>query len=252
MNKILFCLLVLFSNLTYANYIDDTCPQFVIWGAPKVKVESNRQYMCKTAYAINYNYTHKTLDYAVELLDISKFTAQKVSRKNDFREDTNIPEKYRSTLKDYSASGYDRGHMAPAGDFAYDANVMSESFLLSNMVPQLPNINRGVWKSIEELVRTSLDKNKKLYVITGTIYDDKPNLMSTVSIPSYTFKIVIDDNRKKSIAFIVPNKPVDSNDPVKYITTIQEIEAKTGINFSPNLPKSLSTLESSKGNLSDW
>ena len=57
MNKILFCLLVLFSNLTYANYIDDTCPQFVIWGAPKVKVESNRQYMCKTAYAINYNYT---------------------------------------------------------------------------------------------------------------------------------------------------------------------------------------------------
>jgi len=253
MKKILGIFLVLFASLSLANPIDTSCPQHVVWGAPQVAVEGNNQYLCRTGYAVNYNYQTKVAYWVAEVIKPELLVTKAVSRKDDFREDADIPAPYRVTLKDYVGSGLDRGHMAPAANFTYDAGVMSESFLLSNMMPQSPGNNRGIWKYLEENTRYWASKYGHLNVITGTIFDANSATMGNgVKVPSYVYKIVIDKNRNKAIAFLFPNQKLDPKDMEQYIVSIGEIEDYTGINFSPLMPAQLKPLEKNRGLLKDW
>lgn len=235
-----------------ANPIDDKCPQHTVWGAPQIQAEGDNQYLCKTGYAVNYNYKTKVPYFVTEHL-IRNHLDGNESRQNDFREDPEIPVAHRATLHDYQAGGFDRGHMAPAGDFTYDAKVMSESFFLSNMMPQDPGNNRGIWKLLEEHTRDWGIKHDEVYVVSGTIYTATPKYIgANVMIPSEVYKIVIDAKRNKAIAFKFPNTKLDPKDMAKYIVSISDIEAITKINFFPKIPTQLKTLETTKGNLSDW
>lgn len=253
MKKILGIFLVLFASLSLANPIDASCPQHVVWGAPQVAVEGNNQYLCRTGYAVNYNYQTKVAYFVAEVIKPELLVSKAVSRKDDFREDPEIPAQFRVTLKDYVGSGLDRGHMAPAANFTYDAGVMSESFLLSNMMPQSPGNNRGIWKYLEENTRYWASKYGHLNVITGTIFDaNSPTMGNGVKVPSFVYKIVIDKNRNKTIAFLFPNQKLDPKDMEKYIVSIGEIEDYTGINFSPEMPEQLKSLEKNRGLLKDW
>ena len=140
------------SFAAWANEIDDRCPQHVLLGAPVSKIKKDTQYLCKINYAIHYRYDTKTAEYVVEHVTIEGTTGS-VKRKDDFRPDPAIPQQHQSTLKDYAGNPYDRGHLAPAGNNTQNEEVMSESFFLSNMVPQVPNHNRGIWKQLETFVR---------------------------------------------------------------------------------------------------
>lgn len=245
---------ILFSGLLLANPINDKCPQFVVWGAPQVNVEGNNQYICRTAYALNYNYSTKVSYFVVERVTPAQIKGA-VSRKNDFREDPSIPANHRSTLKDYASSGYDRGHMAPAANFASSELAMSESFFLSNMMPQAPGNNRGIWKYTEELTRKWVEKHGELFVITGTIYDNKGSakiIGSGVHVPTHVYKIIIDPKTNRSISFMFPNIKLNVSDLENYIVTIAEIEKAAGINISPALPVNLSHIETTKSNLKEW
>lgn len=242
-----------FLSYASANPIDDNCPQHVVWGAPQVAREGSNQYLCRTGYAINYNYDTKSTYFAVETIKPELLVTKNVSRKDDFREDTQIPAQYRATLKDYQGAGYDRGHMAPAADFTYDANVMSESFLLSNMMPQHPGNNRGIWKYLEEYTRYWAQKYGQLYVITGTYFGSGSAFIgNNVGVPSHVYKIVIDPKRNKAIAFMFPNVKLDPKTMNNYIVTIEQIEQLTGINFSPAIPGQLQGIEKVPGYIGDW
>jgi len=247
----IFILLLLFPILSCANGIDEKCPKHVIWSAPIAKGESN-QYLCRTDYAVDYSYTTKTPLYVVEHIT-SDHIKLIVDRQNNFHEDVEIVEQYRSTLKDYASADYDRGHLAPAGDFTYDKNVMSESFLLSNMMPQNKNNNRVIWNHLEQNVRKLVNKNKELYVITGTIYYPNYKIIgNNVGVPDEIYKIVIDTNKNKMIAFKFPNKAIDAKLVANYIVSVKSIEDITEINFSPNIPDELKELELSIGKYKDW
>jgi endonuclease G len=242
-----------FTSQCSANPIDDVCPQHVVWGAPQIKQEGNNQYLCRTGYAVNYNYQTKVAYYVAEMIKPELLVTKAVSRKDDFREDSEIPAPYRVTLKDYQGSGLDRGHMAPAANFTYNANVMSESFLLTNMMPQAPGNNRGIWKYLEEYTRFWASKYGHLYVITGTIFDQTSKVMgNNVRVPSYIYKIVIDEQRQRSIAFLFPNQKLDPKEIENFVVSIGEIEDYTGINFSPALPAQLQGLEKNRGVFKDW
>jgi endonuclease G len=242
-------LLLLLSNSVTANEIDTKCPQHVIWGAPVV-TEGNNQYLCHKGYAVNYNYKTETAYYVLE--NVTKEHLGGISkRKNNFHDDTEIPLEYRSTVKEYLASGYDRGHLAPAGDFSYSDSAMSESFLMSNMMMQNSNMNRRVWNSLEQFSRKMVNKYKYEYIITGTVFDATSKVVNTVSVPSYMYKIIIDPKRNKILAFLIPNEKTEL-DFSNYITTVKEIESKTSIDFSPNIPASLKSLETEVGNINDW
>ena len=251
--KYILILLAIFTNLSYANPIDDKCPQHVIWGAPQIAHEGNNQYLCRIGYAVNYNYTTKVAYYAVEVVRPENLN-KAVPRKDEFREDPEVPPQYRSTLKDYQASGFDRGHIAPAADLAFSAQAMSESFFLTNMMPQVPGNNRGIWKYTEEMTRFYVQKyNTPMSVITGTIFTPDSKIMGNgVKIPSYVYKIVFNPKNLKVIAFLFPNEKLDPKTIEQYIVSIADVEKYTGIDFFPLIPAEYKQIENTKANFKDW
>lgn len=237
----------------WANPIDQYCPQHVVWGAPQVAQEGNNQYLCRNGYAVNYNYSTKVAYFVTESIVGQQLATRSAARKDDFREDPEIPAQYRVTLKDYVGTGLDRGHMAPAADFVYSAQLMSESFLLSNMMPQAPGNNRGIWKYTEEMTRYWAQKYGQVYVITGTVFDaNSPVFGNNVRVPTYVYKIVIDPQQARAIAFLFPNQKLDPKQIANYIVSVAELEQYTGINFSPALPPQMQSMEQTRANLAEW
>ena len=176
-----------------------------------------------------------------------------LARTNNFRPDSSVPTKS-AQLADYKGSGFDRGHLAPAGDMEFNQTAVSESFYMSNMSPQRPGFNRGIWKSLESLVRAWAQKDGDLYIITAGVLE--PNLnsigLSKVSVPKYYYKVILDydSNQVRSIAFLLPNQK--TNLPLSnYIVTIDEVEELTGINFFAGLDKSVQESFESK-NVGQW
>ena len=231
--KLLAIVLLTFASIVSANPIDDKCPQHVWQGAPKVK-DGNNQYLCRIGYAVNYNYNTKVAYYAVEHISPANLI-KNAPRKDDFREDPEVPAQHRQTLADYTGMGYDRGHVAPAADMTFDAKAMSESFYLTNMMPQVPGNNRGIWKYLEENVRYWAQVKGEVYVITGALFEGAPKMMNKVAIPSHVYKIVIDPKSGKQIAFLFPNEKLDPKLIDNYSVPVATIEQKSGINFSPLL-----------------
>lgn len=254
MKKIIIIASLLLASFVNANPIDDKCSQHVIYGAPISAIPDNEgQYLCRLGYAARYSYATRVSEYVVEKVT-SKSIVGNAARKDEFREDPEVPVQYRATLKDYQGSGYDRGHMAPAADFYYSVQAMSESFFLTNMMPQIPGNNRGIWKYTEEYTREWAKAFGEIYVVTGVIYTDpiKEFGPNKVKVPGYLYKIVVAPGQNKSIAFLYPNQKLPVEDMPKYIVTISDIEQYTGINFMPNLPAELKAIETTKANWNEW
>ena len=255
MNKLLkyiVSLLTLVAVLV-ANPIDDKASQFVINGAPISKITKDNQYLIKKNYAIHYRFDTKTAEYVVEHPTLEKING-KSKRKDDFRPDTELEKKNQSQLADYAGEPYDRGHLVPAGNSTQNDDVMSESFFLSNMVPQVPNHNRGIWKQLETAVRNWVNEGKDIYVISGTYYNkEHKKIGQSVGVPDNLWKVIIDAKSNKAIAFWFPNAPLPVADLPKYATTIADIEQKTGLNFNPKLSDAeQKKLETIKSDLKDW
>lgn len=236
-----------------ANPIDDKASQFVVNGAPISKITKDEQYLIKKNYAIHYRFDTKTAEYVVEHPTKEKING-KSKRKDDFRPDPEIAKQHQSQLSDYAGQPFDRGHLVPAGDCTQDDEVMSESFFLSNMVPQVPNHNRGIWKQLETAVREWVNEGKDIYVITGTFYNkDHKKIGQNVGIPDNMWKVIVDAKSNKAISFWFPNAPLPVEDLPKYATTISDIEQKTGLNFNPKLSDAdQKKLETAVPNLKEW
>ena len=161
-----------------------------------------------------------------------------VSRTDNFRSDEKISTNS-ATLSDYRTSGYDRGHLVPAGDMSFSTTAMSESFYMSNMSPQEPSFNKGIWKELESLVR-NWGVNSSLYVVTGPILDDCSTTIGTnnVCIPQYYYKVIYDPLEQKMISFILPNDKGTKN-LNEYVYTTDYLERITNIDFFPVLENNL-------------
>lgn len=172
----------------------------------------------------------------------------KQSRTDDYRPDSLISTTS-AQLEDYRGSGYDRGHLCPAGDMKLNLKAMSESFLLSNMSPQDRDFNAGIWNQLEEQVRRWALSSGRLYVVTaGVLKQNKGKIgKNGVTVPKYFYKVIYDPRGQGNmIAFLLPNensqKPLES-----FIVTVDSIESITGIDFFPELQDSLEKrLERSK------
>jgi len=228
--------LCLLTSVALANPIDDKCPQHVYKGAPVSPIKSDDQYLCRTNYAVHYRYDTRTAEYIVEHVTKESVTGP-AKRKDDFRADPEIKKEHQSLLSDYNGNPYDRGHLAPAGDNTQNTKVMSESFLLSNMVPQVPNNNRGIWKQLETFVREWTLKGLDIYVVSGTIYSRNSKTIgdNKVGVPDKIWKVIIDKNTGESIAFIFPNTALPVGDLLKYAVSVKQVEDATAIKFMPGL-----------------
>jgi endonuclease G, mitochondrial len=194
--------------------------------------------ICRTGYLVGYSGVSKTPAWVAEHL-LPDAIYGKEPRTNNFTEDTSLPQGQRAALADYSRSGYDRGHMAPAADFSRSAQEMSESFFLSNMVPQFPENNRGPWAKLEGHVRSLTKDTKELYVITGPVFPGsggKTIGANHVAVPSQLFKLAFDPSHGKLGAWLLPNADVPVDQWNKYCTSVQAIEAASGLTFLSALP----------------
>lgn len=106
-------------------------------------------------------------------------------------------------MKEYIGSGYDKGHLAPDRDFTYSLPAEQEAMFITNVAPQNPNLNRGVWKQIEEYVRKLSYRFDSLEIITGVIY--KGNMMGNIPLPEYFYKIV--NTYTYKLYFLCKNEP---------------------------------------------
>lgn len=216
------------------------------FGAPQGLAAQADQTLCYSSYCVGYSYEYKgPLWSAYALTDQSVEIKQK--RSNDFREDTSIPEAHRSTLSDYKGSGYDRGHMAPNAALDWSKQAMSETFLLSNMSPQLPGFNRQGWRYLEEAVRdlAAAEAGHTLYVVTGAHFDDNPETIgSGVAIPSAYYKAIFSTSGI-GMAFYVPHQKIGKADLAQTQVSIDELEALLGIDLFERLPDDIESVAES-------
>ena len=212
----------------------DGCKEYSKLGLPGKQGEL----LCRKGFLLSHDSTNKTPIWVIEHLTVEKAQGS-LPRYNKFQPDPDLKEGERAELADYRSSGYDRGHMAPAADMKWDQQAMVECFYLSNMVPQVgKGMNQGIWKDLEEFVRTWAIDRGAVYIFTGPIYEDgikKTIGKNKVAVPSHLYKIIYDPNKAEAIAFIMPNQKLDSADMPKYIVTIRDIEKKTGLDFLSNL-----------------
>ena len=177
---------------------------------------------------------------------------KKYKRKNNFREDP-LVKTQSATLKDYVKSGYDRGHLCPAGDMCFSESAMSESFFMSNMSPQFPSFNRGKWKALEEKVRNWAVKYDTAIIYCGGVLSDISKTIgpNNVSVPKYYYKVVYCPKIKSSVGFILPNQKCDKN-LTEYVFNVDSVEKITHLDFYSNLPLDIQENMEKNYNLSLW
>jgi endonuclease G len=209
------------------------------------------QVLDRIGYALGYSEENEQAAWVQYRFTAEENSHQKASRTEDFREDLDI-KTGSAQLEDYRRSGYDRGHLAPAADMKFSQVAMSESFLLSNMSPQVHEFNGGIWSDLEKFVRYTVNIEKSIYVVTGPIFKngDKKIGRSGVTVPSAYYKIIYDETEpRKMIAFIVPHQDTDL--PLSsFVTTVDEVEKQTGIDFFSRV-QGTDTLEASVA-ISEW
>ena len=214
--------------------------------------KTNKEIVRHSAFILSYQEEYELASWVLHRL-VKEATFGKAERSNDFLSDPFV-ESGSAVAQDYSRTGYDRGHLCPAGDFKHDKELQDETFYMSNMSPQLPDFNRGIWSDLENKVRSWVKKRGELIIITGPILKKGlPTIgrMNKIAIPEKFYKIIYDPATEEAIAFLFPNE--GSVELVKSFTiSIDELEAMTGIDFFAKLPDSLEQKIEANNNIEDW
>jgi endonuclease G len=206
-----------------------------------------------TYYTLSYNEQYEQANWVYYSLTDSMVMHGGEERSGSFKIDKLISSGSAKS-SDYTKSGYDRGHLCPAADMAFNPVAMNESFLMSNISPQTPDFNRGIWKELETTVRSWAKKEKDIDVVTGPVFKDNKGQIGQdqVLVPGYFFKVIYDKTGDpKIIAFLFPNAKSD-RPLTDFAITIDEVEKLTGYDFFSQLPDEIETKLESKVDLSGW
>lgn len=220
------------------------------------------QLLFNREYIVGYSYLFRQPRWAMEVIDPENKRVE-VARKDSFRADMRVPERFRAGLEDYVGSGFDRGHLVASADRRATGIKNSETFLMTNMSPQKPKFNRGIWKQLEEDVRGLAATFEEVYVICGPLFDvgkavkvigggpkDKNDVV--IPVPHSYFKSILAENlngKLKLWSFIFPNK--ECREPLgSFLCKTSEIEARGGIPLWDRLRgESADKLKTRKGKL---
>lgn len=217
---------------------DPPCPGLFAEGRAPVltnpKLAAHTRPLCFEAYAVLHSGASRTPLYAAEhLTRDSVAAARTVARDDSFHEEERLPATERSQLDDYVHSGFDRGHLAPAGDMPTQ-EAQAQSFSLANIVPQNRAFNRGLWSGIEESVRRLASQRGELYVVTGAVFTGGvvDAVKSRVLVPTQLYKALYDPSRGEAGAYLAPNRGGGEWRAV----SMDELRAAAGVEVFPGLP----------------
>ena len=227
----------------------------------------NKYLMRKTYYALSYNNTRAIPNWVSWHLNSSYIGG--VSRQDDFRPDNDLPATfYKVPENAYSGSGFDKGHNCPSGDRTDTVDANSATFLMTNMIPQAPNNNQNTWNDMEVYIRAQLGTTKEAYVIMGNYgmggegtAGAYARINNRIVVPSHIWKVVvIIDNgnndisrvneNTRVIAVITPNTNTINGNWKTYRTSVDAIEAATGLDLLTAVPANIqSVIEARVDNL---
>ena len=207
--------------------------------------QRSERIMNRTNYTVSFNTKWNIPNWVA--WDITKEElADNYNRNDFFVSDPDIAPSRAVAYEDYSGSGYDRGHMCPAGDNHYDATAMDECFYMTNICPQDHELNKETWNDLEMACRRWARRYGKVYVVCGPIVEDADNAKTIgkrhkVVVPDAFFKVilVINQNTPQGIGYIFQN---DSSRKPWKTYSIDEVEKITGIDFFPALPDEIENL----------
>ncbi len=194
-----------------------------------------------TYFTLSYSEQHEQPEWVAYSISKARL-AKKVDRRNNFRPDptiaTGTPE-----YDDYRDSKqHDAGHMLPSRPMQFNCTAMDETFFTSNMSPQLSHFNRYKWAELERLMRNFAWNNGEVMVVTGPVLKGAGNPIgetNKINVPRFYYKVVLDLQHKKALAFLLPHKERMKNKLLEFVVTIDEVEQRTGIDFFPALEDQL-------------
>jgi endonuclease G len=208
------------------------CGHHTPYGMPQTNKIVDGTLLCRPGYFILHDNANK-----IPAWGAWEVRADRVNgcwpRTNAFTADRALGSKS-ARPNDYAGTGYDKGHLANDAHQSWDEMVEYESFLMSNMMPQLPGLNRGIWKLLETATGAwSFSRQTILIVYAGPIYrGNEKRIGNGVLVPVGFYKIIIDRRTNEVLAFIFPHAENQGNDLTKVQTTVAQVEQYTGISFA--------------------
>lgn len=204
-------------------------------------------------YSLSYNEPYEQAEWVAYVLKKSHLTQDQRMRPF-FIEDPKVETKS-ADWRNYKGSGYDRGHLCPAGDRRFSEQAYNETFYTSNISPQDRDFNAGVWNRLELQVRDWARRYNELFIVTGGVLE--PGLKEIgeedVDVPQYYYKIIArgESSDPKVLAFLFLGK--ESTKPLRQFTvSVDEIEKRTGIDFFENLPDEVQARLENRVAVGDW
>ena len=185
-------------------------------------------------YSLSYSEPHEQAEWVA--YELKKSHLSKSHFKRPYFEVDQAVKTGAASWKNYKDSGYDRGHLCPAGDKKYSQQAHDETFLTSNISPQDPAFNAGIWNDLEQQVRYWAARYAGVFVVTGGVLKGNLETIGSekVAVPDQFYKIIYDPENEKMIAFLMPNR--DSKEPLyKFVVSVDSVEMLTGIDFFPEL-----------------
>lgn len=206
-------------------------------------------------YTVSYSSKHQNPEWVAYELYGARLEQKNHEERANFHDD---PRANDASSSAYSHTGYDRGHLVPAHDMSFNEQAMSESFYMSNITPQVPDFNRGIWKRLESQVRVWAKKERRVYVIAGPLLRQRVREEQRINgtgptYPRGFFKIIVDydGNERKGIAFMFKNKDIDQ--PLEnFVTSIDRVESYTGLDFFPKLSEREERMIEATADITRW
>ena len=226
-------------------------PEQLVFGVPG---PSDLQ-LDRKGFSLGYDGMTRQASWVCYILTASRLSGPRVRRAAKFQADPAV--RYRPVQpRDYTRTGYDRGHLAPAADMAYAAEPMMHSFYMTNISPQIPGCNRGIWKRLETHVREWAAREGKICIVTGPVFVSGDPSVSMgrigIPVPNAFYKVILDMTPPmKMIGFIVPNAASKKNVRA-FAVTVDEVEKTVGLDFFSGLEDELENRLERELDLEAW
>ncbi|WP_298530565.1 DNA/RNA non-specific endonuclease [uncultured Algibacter sp.] len=254
--------LILFGVYFYEYILDEEIKAEVVETGREVKKNTNKYFLPSTTtgyvvhhegYSLSYSETHEQAEWVA--YELKKSHLSNINHKRPYFEIDHAVETGAAHWRNYKNSGFDRGHLCPAGDRKYTKEAHDETFLTSNISPQEHQFNAGIWNTLEQKVRYWARKYDGVFIITGGVLAGEMDSIGDehVSVPNSFYKIILDNNsgRIKIIAFLMPHE--NSNKPLyEFVVSVDDIEKITGIDFFPELEDGLENVLEASIDYKDW
>lgn len=197
----------------------------------------------KNFFVVCYDPAHKIPAWVGYALTKEDSLSQATGRQGSFRADAALPRGGRAENSDYSGSGYDKGHMAPARDFTRSVEAMRATFVLTNAVPQKHGVNGGKWAQLEEAVHHLASTRGTVWVFSGPVFAGQAPIKTIgpdkVAVPTHTYKVVLcvhPNGDKEMFGFVLPDIDKPSDTINGYTFSVNQVERLTGLDFFGALP----------------